>query len=329
MMKVAFGWKADGSLIRYFEKKLHRRPEWLIPESHSESDICAVVSSAEILIAGGILSEKILDQAAGLKWVLFPYIGIERHIPVLKNYPGMCIAVSKGNTGPTAQHAVALLLAVTNRITLFHERMKRGIWRRHDDDVVSTFLNGQTAGLLGFGSIGRQIARLMQGFPLNWIACSRSGSAHPDFPGIPVFHVEQLHDFLKKCQILFICLPLTSRTESMIGETELHCLPQGAILINIARGAVVQQKALFDILSRDGLAGAGLDVWYDYQPVERDGKKFPATYPFHEISSVVMSPHRAASPLGRMERFDDVIENLNRFDAGLEPLFRVDLEQGY
>jgi len=107
---------------------------------------------------------------------------------------------------------------------------------------------------------------------------------------------DALHALLPEVDVLLICLPLTKETRGMIGKKELDLLPERAIVVNVARGEIVDEEALFLALQEGKLHGAGLDVWYRYpSSLESREKTYPSSFPFHELDNVVMSPHRADS----------------------------------
>jgi phosphoglycerate dehydrogenase-like enzyme len=328
-MKVVFSWIVTPELQDHFHKNLDEVAELVFPVEKSTDHLKDLVKDAEILVGSVNVSEELLKSARKLKLLLFAFAGIDRFVELLNKFPDLLVANNRGNTAPTAQHAVALLLAVANRTSLFDHKMKLGLWQRYDDEAESLLLDGITAGILGMGSIGSQIARLLCGFPIKIIGSTRTGVKNPEFPEISMHSAAQLSGFLQRSNILIISVPRTAETENLIGENELRMLPEKAILINVARGAIVNEKALYEALRSGHLSGAGLDVWYNYKPDVKDGKSFPYTYPFHELDNVVMSPHRAGSPFNRLERYDDVIENIRRVAAGQDILNRVDLELGY
>jgi phosphoglycerate dehydrogenase-like enzyme len=104
-------------------------------------------------------------------------------------------------------------------------------------------------------------------------------------------------------------------------------------LVNIARGAIINEEALYNALKNNVIAGAALDVWYNYHPEVDNDKKYPydsEKFPFHELDNVILSPHRAASPHDDLKRWDEVIENISRFAEGEKDFINVvDIEKGY
>jgi phosphoglycerate dehydrogenase-like enzyme len=144
---------------------------------------------------------------------------------------------------------------------------------------------------------------------------------------------DELYSLLPLADILMVILPLTPKTEGLIGEDEINLLPEGSILVNVGRGKVVDQRALYDALKSKHLYGAGIDVWYNY-PADVDSRQNtpPADYPFHELDNIVMSPHRAggvnSSDTERL-RIEHLAQLINHAARGEEIPNRVDVYKGY
>ena len=149
--------------------------------------------------------------------------------------------------------------------------------------------------------------------------------------GVAVHPPGALHDLLPQTDALLLTLPLTAETRGLIGAPELKLLPQGAILVNVGRGPLVDQEALYHALESGKLHGAGLDVWYNY-PHDEESRcdTPPADFPFDQLDNVVMSPHRAGSTQETERlRLIHLAESLNAAARG-EPIPNpVDLEAGY
>ncbi|MHA1260395.1 MAG: NAD(P)-dependent oxidoreductase [Candidatus Heimdallarchaeaceae archaeon] len=238
-----------------------------------------------------------------------------------------------GNSYFTAQHAVALLLSLTNKILLHHNWMKNGRWRTNDRDAVSIPLRNRTIGLLGYGAVNQKVHKFLSGFEVDF-AILRKNWEKQKIP-LPTtatkYSLDGLHRFLKDIDILIIALPLTSQTEGLIGDKELNLLGKNGLLVNVGRGKVLDERSLFEYLQKKKIAGAAIDVWYDYQPEpDEKGRSFPYTYPFHELENIILSPHRGASPFSDLKRWDEQIENIKRFAEGRKDfLNKVNLEDGY
>lgn len=325
---ILFLWNATDELQRYFHAELDAFADLVFTGTHDTLELPAPIQSADILVGWGI-TEAILSAATRAQLVIIPAIGVDRHIPILRKFPHITAVNSRGNALPTAQHAIALLLAATNHILHFDTRMREGLWRAFDDNPASLFLENEHVGIVGTGTVGKAIVKRLLGFDCRISCCSRTGQSLDACPDIPVYPVTRLEAFLSSIRILIIAVPSTPGTIGLIGEREISLLQKDAILINVARGAVVQEKALYEALRDHRLMAAGIDVWYNYQPEPVDGKRFPWSYPFQDLPNIVLSPHRGASPLTRPGRYRDVVDNIKRFLHG-EPLInRIDPERGY
>ncbi|MHA1220792.1 MAG: NAD(P)-dependent oxidoreductase, partial [Candidatus Heimdallarchaeota archaeon] len=113
--------------------------------------------------------------------------------------------------------------------------------------------------------------------------------------------------------------------------TELKLLGTNGLLVTVARGEVLDEESLYLALKTKAIAGAAIDVWYNYRPeTDVQGRKFPFNYPFYELDNVILSPHRGASPMSDLRRWNEVIDNISRFSRGETKFLNiVDLEHEY
>jgi len=195
-------------------------------------------------------------------------------------------------------------------------------------DNYAGLVSGKKVLILGYGSIGRNIASRCVAFEMNISAISYSGKSKGD--NIKVFPPSELDNLLPRTDVLFLSLPLTDDTKGLIDRKRLSMLPDGAIIVNISRGRIIDEKALYDTL-KSGRIKAGLDVWYNYPESEENRKNTPPSqYPFHELPNVIMTPHLAENT-DQTESFraQELAKLLNLAAKG-EPLpNRVDVEKGY
>jgi len=196
----------------------------------------------------------------------------------------------------------------------------------------ATLLEGQTALVLGYGAIGQRVARVCQALDMRVLATRRHGDHAAIQDGIAEVHpASDLKQLLPGANALVIALPLTSETHGLIGAAELAMLPAGALLVNVGRGPIVDEAALYAALKSGTLGAAGLDVWYHYPPDEAPlATTFPSAYPLHELDNVVLSPHRGGMTNGGWaRRLAQLAQMLNAAARG-EPLpNRVDVTAGY
>jgi phosphoglycerate dehydrogenase-like enzyme len=309
-----------------FDTELARGVEKSIAISQG-TDI-PVPPDCEILI-GGRPDESHLTASQGLKSLIIPWSGLPVATrELMRRYPQIAVHNIHHNAAPAAEMAVALMLATAKEIVPLDRRLRNGDWRRRYEPSESLLLSGKNALILGYGVIGQRIAAACQSLGMTITAVKRAPS---DTAGEIVIHpVDQLSESLRRSHVLFVCVPLTPETSGMIGEPELAALPDGAIIVNIARGDVIQQEPLYRHLV-SGRLRAGLDVWYNY-PKTADARTgtLPADFPYHELGNVVMTPHLAGhSTETESLRARAIAELLNQAAAGMPMANRVDVEIGY
>jgi phosphoglycerate dehydrogenase-like enzyme len=259
----------------------------------------------------GAVFEAARAAAPRLRWLQLVTMGYDPVEAV--GIPGGLEVTNAGDAyAPTvAEHAVASLLAVLRRIPEAVRHADRREWPQAELGPKVGTLNGATVAVVGFGNIGRAVAERLRGFGARVVAVTRSGRA--DALADESATNAQLDDVLARSDAVVVAVPLTSETRGMIGARALAALPPHAVLVNIARGAVLDQRALTDALASGRLGGAALDV-VDPEPP-------PADDPLWSAPNVLITPHVAGfggEVPGR--RVVALIErNLHHFLAG-EPL---------
>ena len=191
-----------------------------------------------------------------------------RHGVTVTNTPGVS-AIS------IAEHTLALLFAVVRRVPQTDASVRRGEWQRGQ----FTELNGKTCGVIGLGAIGRQFARLAAGVGMKVVGWTM----HPR--AIPGVEMVELEDLYRRSDIVSVHLRLSPETAGFLGAREFALMKPGAILINTARGAIVDESALIDALSSGRIGGAGLDV-FTTEPL-------PPAHAMADLPNTVLSPHCA------------------------------------
>ena len=265
--------------------------------------------SATILVAGRP-SYRELKLFKELEILIVPWTGIPPEtLAAVRKCPGIRLHNLHHNAAPVAELAVALLFAVSKKIVPFDRELRNGNWQMRYLDRESMMLAGKRALIVGYGQIGIRIGMALQAFGIQVDAIKRSpGKAE----SVAVHSPESLNELLPKTDFLFLALPLTDETEHLIAEPELKSLPSTAILINVSRGGVVKQDALYSALREKEIFGAGLDVWYNY-PQDQDSrsKTLPGDFPFQELDNLVLSPHRAGlvseTEILRMQALADLL----------------------
>jgi len=277
--------------------------------------------------------EKDLDASRVLRLVVVPYAGVPpATLARVRARPSLSLATLHHNAVPTAEMAVALLLAAARGIVPADQALRRGDWTLRYAEDRGVVLAGRTAVVLGFGAIGRRVAEALVGLGMKVRAVRRHVPADAEEGArVAVHGPGDLDVLLPAADALVVALPLTPETRGLLDARRLALLPRGALVVNVARGEVIDEDALYEALAAGRLGGAGLDAWWRYPAGEEDrGRVLPSQRPFHELDRVVMSPHRAghAAPTEAL-RAEHLGRLLGAVARGEEIPGRVDLAVGY
>ncbi len=209
------------------------------------------------------------------------------HIPYANLPASIRIAGNQGAYAvPMAEHALAMTLALAKRLLTEQQKLIRG---EFDDHTLNRSLMGTRAGIIGFGGAGRTTARLMRALGMSIYAINQSGksSEQTEFIGT----LRDIEYVLRTCDVVVITLPLTTATKGLIGSKELSWMKSDAILINVARGAILDEEALYLHAKNHPAFSVGIDTWWE-EPLR--GGPFRMKYPFLELPNVLGSPHNSA-----------------------------------
>lgn len=301
----------------------------------SEKNLFKLIPTADILI-GWRPTKKILEKATNLKLFINPGAGVQHLIELFREINRkrkVFLINGHGNSYFVAQHTVALLLALMNKILPHHEWMRNGNWRTGDKDAASIPLRSKKVGLLGYGAINQKVHRFLSGFDVEFSILRKHWEKQklPLPTQVKQYEFSQLHKFLKSIDILIVAVPLTSLTNKLIKRDELELLGPNGLLLNVSRGDIIDEESLFLALREHMIKGAAIDVWYNYSPVSNgEGKKYPFNYPFHTLDNIILSPHRGYSPFNDLLRWNEVIENITRLAQGRQDFLNVvNLDEEY
>jgi len=306
--------------------------------TRAEADT-ADYSRAEILYAGALPHDP--GRAPGLKWVQVHMAGVNglyEH-PIYANRAIALTTASGVHAATVAEYAITALLALAHRVPRMVEWHGRGTWPPDEQRwplFVPTAVRGATLGVIGYGSIGRELARVAKtAFAMRVLACKRDPSRRADPGYCPTgtgdpegalpdawFSPAQLPDLLTKSDVVVMCAPLTRETQQMIGTHELGAMKKTAYFINVGRGASVDERALAAALVEKRIAGAAVDVFVQEPPAKG--------HPLYAVDNVIVSPHVS----GFVASYDDdcctlFAENLRRYLTGAPLLNLVDRAKGY
>lgn len=295
-----------------------------------------VWGSVEILYTNRVIPT--VEQAPGLRWIQFHWAGVEHVIdtPILRK-PDLVATTLSGAAAPQmAEYILTMLLAMGRRLPDLFANQKRAEWPRDRWDRFAPIeLRASTVGIVGYGSIGRQVARLLQPFGTNVLATKRDARHPEDYDFIPdgtgdpsgafvhrLYPAEALRSMLKECDFVVITVPKTPATQNLISSDELAVLKPSAVLIDVSRGGIVDHDALIQVLRDKKIGGAALDVFPE--------EPLPAASPLWKFPNVIITPHISGNTLFYDERAGQVFSaNLQRYLTGQPLLNRIDVERGY
>jgi phosphoglycerate dehydrogenase-like enzyme len=286
-------------------------------------DAEAAMASARVLLRGGVpasVLDHIIGRAPRLAWIHSFSAGIDRVATPAVRSRGLVVTNARGVfSRPIAEYVVMMCLAIVRHLPQLLELQRERTWQ----PLRGTELGGLTIGIVGFGSIGSEIAQLLAPFGARILATRR----HPargtsDLANVELLGLDQLGELLRASDIVVIAAPLTDETAGMIGAAQLQEMPEHAWLINIARGRLIDELALRRALEAGWIAGAVLDV-FNEEPLPPDS-------PLYSTPNLIITPHTSWSSDRVVDRSIDLfVENLRRFAAGETLDNVVDLEAGY
>jgi phosphoglycerate dehydrogenase-like enzyme len=280
--------------------------EGTLPRELAQAD--AVVASA--------FSESMAAVAPRLKLLHAPGAGVD----------GFCLKALGPQTtvanayfhGPAiGEYVMMTVLALSRDLLKMDAHFRRGTW--YGSWIWGTAppaeIQGKTLGLVGYGHIGKEVADRARAFGMKvWVVSAHPPAQRPrniDFYEGP----SSLHKLLKAADYVVLACPLNDVTRGLMGKREFSSMKRTACLVNVARGPVIQEEALYQALSTRRIQGAAIDVWYQYPTEERPFA--PSRLPFNELDNIIMTPHVSGWMRGTQEnRFQLIAENINRLAAG-------------
>jgi phosphoglycerate dehydrogenase-like enzyme len=296
-------------------------------------------SGVDVLYAGS--PPRDLARAPDLKWVQVHMAGVDGLAghPLYTRSTIPLVTASGVHAATIAEYAITVLLALAHRVPRMVEWKARGGWPPDEQRwplFVPGEVRGATLGIVGYGSIGRELARIAtSAFAMTVLACKRDPAQRRDSgwtpPGtgdpegrLPAEWLgpDRLPELLARSDVVVLCAPLTPATRGLIGARELGLMKPSAYLVNVGRGASLDEAALARALAEQRIAGAAIDVFAQEPP--------PAGHPLYALDSVIVSPHVSGFLPGYDEGCTQLFaENLRRHLAG-EPLLNlVDRARGY
>ena len=278
---------------------------------------------AEVLLLGSVpasVLDHVVTRSSRLRWIHSAAAGVDRVTTPVVRERGLTVTNARGVfSRPIAEYVVMMSLAIARRLPQLLELQRERTWQ----PLRGRELSELTIGIVGYGSIGVELSRLLAPFGCRILATRR----HPergaaDAPNVELHGLDRLDEVLRASDIVVIAAPLTDETAGLIGAEQLAQMREDAWLINIARGRLIDEIALRRALQSKWIGGAVLDVFSE-EPLAPDS-------PLYDTPNLLITPHTSwASDRVAHRTVDLFIENLRAFQAG-EPMRNVvDLEAGY
>lgn len=322
-MKVAFAGSFAARMAEPVRDRISPSCEILIDD---EAAIVARLADVDVLVSMGF-SARMAEAAPRLRLVQVPGAGLDR---IERNAlrPGTHLANAYGHEAGIAEYIIGTMLELTRSFGRLDAAMRRGQWE--SQWAIGTAapppwpeLAGKTLGILGYGHIGRALARRAAAFDMRVCAVRRQAEAEASDGVAFIGGPERLDDVLRQSDYLAITLSLSAATRNLIDGPRLGLMKPTAGLINVARAEICDEAALYAALAGGRLAGAALDVWYRY-PTSA-APTLPATKPFHELANVIMTPHVSGWTEGMIDARAKVIaDNVVRIGKGEPPLNAIE-----
>lgn len=287
-------------------------PAWRSHDSTEEADVAERIADATVVISNKVrLDDAALQGASHLRLICISATGTNHVDLDAAKRRGIAVCnVLRYATPSVVQHVFALMLALSTRLPDYGRAVGEGRWQRGAQFCLLDYpiheVAGKTLGIVGYGELGQAVARVAEAFGMRVMVARRPGA-----PAMP--DRVSLHELLPQVDVLSIHCPLTPETRGLIGVKELALMRPNALLLNTARGGIVDEAALAEVLRGGRLGGAGVDVLSEEPPVH--GNPLLA----RDVPNLIVTPHIAwASFEARQRLVDEVAENIRAFLSGEE-----------
>lgn len=329
VLKVLIPYYADW--VRLVREGLKDSVE-IVQSDRSLESMLDIGGDAEIIVSGRVTGDFI-RAAKKLRMIQAFGAGVDKiDLKAAAERGDILICNSHVNAAEVAEYAIGLLLAAAKNIVLSDRTMRKSDWtHRWGGPIPNIEFRGKQCLLLGLGNIGLEIAKRLKAFNMEINAVTRSGTTkHTDVVEM-VSAYNKMEPLIKSADFVILALPLTQETRGLVGDAFLSHMKSTSIIINVSRGAIIDEAALYRALKNHQIGGAAIDVWWDYPSRSEQTHTPPSRrYPFHELDNIILTPHRAAySETTLLEQVNFLIDNIKRFARGETPHNIVDLMRGY
>ena len=302
-------------------KILEKEANVIISKKHpsmltNEDIINNAINADALIVTGNVekITKEIIESLPKLKVIARYGVGYDNVDVQVATKKGIYVTIAPVLEETVADHAFALLLCLARKICKAHYHMKNKKWE--SDLFMGTDIYNKTIGIIGLGRIGTKVAERAKGFKMKilYYDIIRKTELEEKLN----LEYRNLEDLLKESDFIIISVPLTNETKNMISEREFSLMKKSAFLINIARGPIVDHKALIKALKEEGIAGAGLDVFYQ--------EPLPIDDPLLDLENVILTPHIASNTIECRKRMSiTVAEEVLRVLHNEKPKYAVNI----
>jgi len=285
-----------------------RLPEATVAHARTPREERDLIGDAPI-VTGVEFDADLLDAAADIEVFCAASAGVD-HLPMAAlDERGVAVTSASGVHGPNvAEHVVGAILSFVRRFDLARERNRAREWRHYQVRELA----GSTVTVVGLGPIGEAVVERLGPFDVDTVGVRYTPEKGGPTDEVLGFDPDDVHDALARTDYLVLACPLTETTEGLIGPAEFATLPAESVLVNVARGPVVDTEALVGAIRRNDVRGAALDV--------TDPEPLPEDHPLWTLSNVLITPHNAGHTPRYVDRLADIVaENVRTHAAGGAP----------
>ena len=314
------------SAPEWLGKRVHRDfPQIEVDQRNSYKNVEEQIRDAEIFFGWSLRGEQVA-AAKKLHWIHSTAAAVHQLMSPELLASNVIVTNARSVHGPVvAEHAIAMMFALAKRLHIAVRAQQQNVWAQEQisyGEPRPTELAGSTLGLVGYGAIGRPIAESAKALGMRVLVVRQHPQERGGSDGITFFGPEDLDQVIAQSDFLVLAAPNTEKTQRLINGERLARMKPGAYLVNVARGALIDEAALLDALRSHRIGGAALDV-FDHEPL-------PADSPLWALDNLLITPHTAATSEKMWERHYALIkENLRRYLGGEPLLGLVDKQSGY
>ena len=295
-LKVLTPWKRVGEIRQVRDPDRGIMYDVDVTVADSTNLLPTLISGVDVLVAIEFNAEM-ARYADRLKLIHSPGAGYER-ISLDAVPKGAVVCNSFEHENAVAEWVLMAMIALDRQLLRADRTLRDGNWEM-SGRYGATYpgLQDRTVGVIGLGRIGRRVIELAKAFRMRTVAATRTPLSDEESKRLAIdlaLPMSQVDRLFSTCDFIVPCVPVTEATRGLIGQREFALMKPTTNLINIARGEVIDEGALYQTLIDRRIAGAALDVWWN-EPVSRDGAPAPSKYPYRDLDNVLMSPHASAA----------------------------------